>query len=87
MDPAKVEAVEKWPVPKSVTEIQSFLGLAGYYRRFVEGFAHLVALLTALTRKDRRCEWTDRCEQSFREIKRKLISAPVLRIPEEGEKI
>ena len=86
MDPAKVEAVEKWPVPKSVTEIRSFLGLAGYYRRFVEGFARLAAPLTALTRKDRRYEWTDRCEQSFREIKRRLISAPVLTIPEEGEK-
>jgi len=86
VDPTKVEAVEKWPVPKSVTEIRCFLGLAGYYRRFVEGFSRLAAPLTALTRKDRRYEWTDRCEQSFREIKRRLISAPVLTIPEEGEK-
>ena len=52
----------------------------------MEGFARLAAPLTTLTRKDRRYEWTDGCEQSFREIKRRLISAPVLTIPEEGKK-
>ncbi|KAL5555748.1 hypothetical protein UlMin_037984 [Ulmus minor] len=56
VDPAKIDAVSKWPVPTNVTEIQSFLGLAGYYRRFVEGFSTLAATLTALTKKDRRYE-------------------------------
>jgi len=52
VDPAKVEAVIQWECPKSVTKIQSFVGLAGYYRRFIEGFSKIVAPLTQLTRKD-----------------------------------
>ena len=61
VDPAKIEAVSNWKAPKSVTEVRSFLGLAGYYRRFVEGFARLAAPLTALTRKGKRYEWTEKC--------------------------
>ena len=52
MDPAKVEAVVKWESPKSATKIKSFMGLTGYYRRFIEGFSKIVAPLTLLTRKD-----------------------------------
>ena len=85
VDPAKIEAVSKWPVPTTVTDIRSFLGLAGYYRRFVEGFSSLAAPLTALTRKDKKFEWTEKCEQNFRELKRRLTSAPILVIPS-GEK-
>ena len=81
MDPAKVEAVSLWPRPKSVTEIRSFLGLAGYYRRFVEGFSKIAAPLTALTRKGKKYEWTSKCEENFQELKKKLTSAPVLIIP------
>ncbi|KAL5566169.1 hypothetical protein UlMin_029333 [Ulmus minor] len=81
VDPAKIDAVSKWPVPTNVTEIQSFLGLAGYYRRFVEGFSTLAAPLTALTKKDRRYEWTDKCERSFQELKKRLTSAPILVLP------
>ncbi|KAL5581554.1 hypothetical protein UlMin_013996 [Ulmus minor] len=62
VDPAKIDTVSKWPAPTNVTEIRSFLGLAGYYRRFVEGFSTLAAPLTALTKKDRKYEWTDKCE-------------------------
>ena len=58
VDPAKIEAVSKWPAPKNVTEIRSFLGLAGYYRRFVESFTRIAAPLTALTRKGKKYEWT-----------------------------
>ena len=86
VDPSKIEAVSKWPAPKNVTEVRSFLGLAGYYRRFVEGFAKLAAPLTALTRKERKYEWTEKCEASFQELKKKLTSAPILTIPSvEGE--
>ncbi|KAL5577792.1 hypothetical protein UlMin_019491 [Ulmus minor] len=56
VDPAKIEAVSRWAAPTSVTEIRSFLGLVGYYRRFVEGFSTLAAPLTALTKKDRKFE-------------------------------
>ncbi|KAL5555306.1 hypothetical protein UlMin_037542 [Ulmus minor] len=62
VDASKIEAVSKWPAPTNVTEIRSFLGLAGYYRRFVEGFSSLSAPLTGLTKKNKKFEWTERCE-------------------------
>ena len=65
VDPTKVETVVKWESPKSATEIRSFVGLAGYNRRFIEGFSKIVAPLTQLTRKDQPFTWTDKCEESF----------------------
>ena len=65
-----------------MTEIRSFLGLAGYYRRFVEGFSSIAAPLTRLTRKDVAFEWTEECEQSFQELKKRLTTAPVLALPD-----
>ena len=82
VDPAKVEAVLNWPQPKNVTEIRSFLGLAGYYRRFVEGFAKIANPMTALTRKEHKYNWTESCERSFRELKKRLTTAPFLTIPQ-----
>ncbi|CAL2265878.1 unnamed protein product [Prunus armeniaca] len=82
VDPRKVEAVVNWVQPTSVTEIRSFLGLAGYYRRFVEGFSSIAAPLTWLTRKDVKFEWTEECEQSFQELKKRLTTAPVLALPD-----
>ena len=61
-----------------MTKIQSFLGLARYYRKFVEGFSKLAAPLTKLTRKEEKFVWSEACQQSFDELKRKLTSAPVL---------
>ena len=78
VDPSKVEVVLKWECPKLVTEIRSFVGLAGYYKRFIEGFSKIVSPLTQLTRKDQPFAWTDRCEESFLELKQKLTSAHVL---------
>ena len=85
VDPAKIEAVINWKAPRSVTEVRSFLGLAGYYRRFVESFSKIAAPLTALTRKGKQYEWTQKCEESFQELKRRLTSAPILIIPTSGE--
>jgi len=84
VDPAKVEAVVKWESPKSATEIRSFVGLADYYKRFIEGFSKIVVPLTQLTRKDQPFVWTDKCEESFQELKQRLMSAPVLVIPDVG---
>jgi hypothetical protein len=64
-----------------VTEIRSFLGLAGYYRRFIEGFSTIAIPMTRLTRKETKWEWTDECEQSFQELKKRLTTAPVLTLP------
>jgi len=69
VDPMKVDAVVKWESPKSTTKITSFMGLASYYRRFIEGFSKIVAPLTHLTRKDQPFTWTDKCEESFQELK------------------
>ncbi|GKV41417.1 hypothetical protein SLEP1_g48955 [Rubroshorea leprosula] len=84
VDPSKVEAVVKWERPTSVTEVRSFLGLAGYYRRFVEGYSKISGPLTQLTRKNQKFEWTDKCEQSFQELKNRLVTAPILAIPDNG---
>ena len=81
VDPRKVEAVSKWPRPTTVSEIRSFLGLAGYYRRFVEGFSKIASSLIQLTRKNVKFHWTEACEKSFEELKKRLVAAPVLSIP------
>ena len=78
VDPQKVEAVANWEQPTIVTEVRSFLGLAGYYCRFIEGFSKIAGPLHCLTRKGVNFEWTDRCEESFQTLKEKLTSAPVL---------
>ncbi|CAN4115296.1 unnamed protein product [Withania somnifera] len=76
------KAVKDWPRPMTGHEIRSFLGLAGYYRRFVEGFSSISAPLTKLTHKETRFRWNDACERSFQELKNKLTSTPVLVLPE-----
>jgi hypothetical protein len=85
VDPAKVDAVLQWGTPESVTEIRSFLGLAGYYRRFIEGFSKLALPLTKLTRKDQAFVWDGDCERSFQELKKRLTTAPVLTLPDVNE--
>ncbi|GKB29661.1 putative reverse transcriptase domain-containing protein [Tanacetum coccineum] len=79
MDPAKVEAITKWPRPTSVTEVRSFLGLAGYYRRFVEGFSRLALPLSKLMRKGENFVWNEEREKSFEELKQRLVSSPIQR--------
>ena len=86
VDPEKVEAVMSWDRPKSVFEIRNFLGLAGYYRRFIEDFSRLAAPLRRLTRKKVKFEWNDLCERAFQELKRRLTSAPILIVLERGQR-
>ena len=81
VDPRKIEAIVNWEPPKNVSEIRSFLGLAGYYRRFVEHFSLIAAPLTRLTRKGVKYEWSDDCEQSFQELKSGLTMALMLALP------
>ena len=82
IDPSKVEAVLSWERPKTVMEIRSFLGLASYYRRFIQGFYQLALPLTRLTWKGKPFIWTPEYEVSFQELKHKLTSALVLVIPD-----
>ncbi|TYK14643.1 DNA/RNA polymerases superfamily protein [Cucumis melo var. makuwa] len=78
VDLQKVEAVVNRERPTSATEVRSFLGLAGYNRRFIEDFSQLTLPLTASTRKNAKFEWSDKCEQSFQELKKRLVTAPIL---------
>ena len=73
-----------WERPKSVFEICSFLGLTGYYRRFIEDFSKIAAPMTRLTRKEVKFDWDDRCEEAFQQLKRKLTLAPILIVPDMG---
>ncbi|GKE56228.1 putative reverse transcriptase domain-containing protein [Tanacetum coccineum] len=85
VDPAKIESVKDWESPKSATEIRQFLGLAGYYRRFIEGFSKIAKPMTKLTQKKIKFEWSDKAEAAFQLIKQKLCSAPILALPEGNE--
>ena len=80
-DPQKISAVQKWPVPKSVAEVRSFLGLCTYYRRFVQGFAQVAAPLHSLTRKGVHFQWNERHQDAFENLKKALAEAPVLPYP------
>ena len=86
VDPEKVEAVMSWERPKSVFEIPNFLGLAGYYRRFIEDFSRLAVPMTRLTRKEVKFDWSDLYEKAFQTLKRRLTSAPILIVPERGQR-
>jgi hypothetical protein len=82
VDPSKVEAVSKWKQPSNVSEVQSFLGMAGYYRRFIKGFSSIERPMTELLKKDNKFIWTPKCEESFQIIKKKLTTTPVLTLPD-----
>ncbi|KAA0061204.1 reverse transcriptase [Cucumis melo var. makuwa] len=82
VDPAKIEAVTSWTRTSTVSEVRSFLGLAGYYRRFVENFYRIATPLTQLTRKGAPFVWSKAYEDSFQNLKQKLVTAPVLAVPD-----
>ena len=81
VDPHKIEAIVNWPRPTNVTEVRSFMGLAGYYRRFVKDFSRIAIPLTQLTRKNVPFEWNEKREKSFQVLKKRLVSAPILTLP------
>ncbi|GJT69703.1 putative reverse transcriptase domain-containing protein [Tanacetum coccineum] len=82
VDPSKVESVKNWKTPESSTEIRSFLGLAGYYRRFIENFSKIAKPLTLLTQKNKTYVWGNEQDEAFRILKEKLCNAPVLALPD-----
>ncbi|GJT84769.1 putative reverse transcriptase domain-containing protein [Tanacetum coccineum] len=81
VDPSKIEAVKNWEAPKSPKKVRSFLGLEGYYRRFIANFSKIATLLTVLTQKHKKYVWGDEQEVAFQTLKDKLCNAPVLALP------
>ncbi|GJT00734.1 putative reverse transcriptase domain-containing protein [Tanacetum coccineum] len=85
VDLAKIESIKDWASPKTPTEIRQFLGLAGYYRRFIEGFLKIAKPMTKLTQKNMKFDWSENAEAAFQLLKQKLCSAPILALPEGSE--
>ncbi|GKB44380.1 putative reverse transcriptase domain-containing protein [Tanacetum coccineum] len=85
VDPSKIEVVKNWKPPKTPTEICSFLGLAGYYRRFIANFSKIAKPLTLLTQKDKKFEWGDKQNNAFQSLKDMLCGAPILALPERAD--
>jgi hypothetical protein len=69
VDPEKVEAIREWPTPRNVVEVRSFMGLAGYYKRFIARFSKIAHSITSLQRKEKKFQWTEECESSFQQLK------------------
>ena len=65
VDPEKIKSIEEWPVPKDVTDVRSFIGITGYYRRIIEGFSRIANPITSLQKKGKKFEWIQKCEESF----------------------
>jgi hypothetical protein len=82
MDPSKDQDVLSWKANTSVSDIQSFLGLARYYRRFIEGFLKISKLMTKLLEEDKQFEWTPACKAGFQDLKKRLTSASILVMPD-----
>nr|GFC71299.1 reverse transcriptase domain-containing protein [Tanacetum cinerariifolium] len=85
VDPAKIESIKDWASPKTATEICQFLGLAGYYRRFIEGFSKITKSMTKITQKATKFDWGEKEENAFQLIKKKLCSTPILALLEGSE--
>ncbi|GKD84939.1 hypothetical protein Tco_1356093, partial [Tanacetum coccineum] len=81
-DPTKIKFIKDWASPKTPTEIRQFLGLAGYYRRFIEGFSKIAKSMMKLTQKEIKFDWGEKEENAFQLIKQKLCNEPILALPE-----
>jgi hypothetical protein len=82
VDPAKVKEIVEWSIPSTVIDVQSFLGLARYYQRFIEGFSKIAKPMTSLLEKEREFKWDSKCQDSFNQLKFRLMSPPVLVMPD-----
>ena len=87
MEKGKVKGVLEWPTPKCVKDVQKFLGLANYYRRFIEGFATVARTLHDLVKKDKKWEWTEKEKKAFTELKERFTKEPVLAAPDIDKKM
>ena len=82
MEPSRIKAIEDWAEPKNVHDMRVFLGMTNYQRKFVEGYSKITAPLTDLLKKGKRWSWTEKCREAFEELKRRMVTAPILRLPD-----
>jgi hypothetical protein len=82
VDPTKVEAIMEWPAPMNVPEVHLFMGLEGYYRRFVEGFLKIANPIMELQKKNKKFVWTEKCAEGFQRLKELLMTTLILKVPE-----
>jgi RNase H-like domain found in reverse transcriptase len=82
MDPTKLKGILDWPAPKTVKEVQSFIGFGKFYRCFVKGFSHLAHPLHDLLKKDKKFVWSEECQESFDQLKKQFTEEPVLMMPD-----
>jgi hypothetical protein len=85
VDQENIEAIRGWPTPRIVSDFRSFMGLVGYYRRFIVGFSKIAHPITSLQKKGTKFEWKPKCEENFNLLKELLTSAPVLKIADPNE--
>ncbi|KAG8474269.1 hypothetical protein CXB51_033951 [Gossypium anomalum] len=85
VDPSKISAIVDWKPPRNVSEVRSFLGLEGYYRRFVKGFSMVATPMTRLLQKDMKFEWSEKYQQNFEQLKVLLTEKLILVQPESGK--
>jgi hypothetical protein len=85
MDPAKLKGILDWPAPKTVKEVQSFLGFGNFYCCFVKGFSHLAHPLNDLLKKDKKFVWSEECQGSFDQLKKRFTEEPVLMMPDHSK--
>ena len=78
MDPEKIQSVVKWPVPKNVKEVQSFLGFMNFYKKFTKKYSKIAAPLTELTKKDQKFKWSTKAQKAFDKLKKRFTSQPIL---------
>ena len=83
--PDKVQTILDWEAPKSVKDVRSFLGMAGYYHRFIENFSKIAKPMTELLKKGKKLEWSEKAEESFHTLKTKLTTAPMLALLDRSE--
>ena len=80
VDPEKIKSIMEWPIPKDVADISSFMGIIGYYRRFIEGFSKIAYQITSLQKKGIRFTWSQKCQDNFDKLKGLLTTTPILRV-------
>ena len=82
MEPSRVKVIEDWVEPKNVHEMRVFLGMTNYQRKFVEGYSKVTSALTNLLKKDKRWSWTNKCQEAFDDLKKRMVTTPILKFPD-----